>query len=336
MKKAIRLLTRYYYLWATPLLFAGCYTQLETVSDEGYGGGNRDDYGYTDTTTVADSNATTVNNYFYDDGYRSSRYRASFHYYYPHSPLWGVSVWYDPYYSDPWSPWDPWYYPGYWYPTLVYPTPYWHHYGGYHPYYWPRYAYWPNNRPGYAGTFEPGRRRGTGSTRGDDGNGRIRGGTVVAPMPVGGAVVSDRNRTRSVPGTAATSPSQERRRSRDQVPWWDRMKSTTQAPASRSRVSNRPRAVDDAAPSNEQRRGTAQPSKRTAHPQQQTRQGTASDKNSGNRNVGGNRRSRESSPAPRQETPRYSPPPRERSGSTGGNRGTGSNSSGGERSRRRD
>ncbi len=332
MKNAIRILMRHYYLWATPLLFAGCYTQLETVNDEGYGGGNRDDYAYTDTTTSTDSNATVINNYFYDDDYRAARYRASFSYYYPYSHHWGVSIWYDPYYNDPW-PWDPWYYPGYWYPTLVYPRPYWPHYGGYQPHYWPRYAYWPNNRPGYGGTFEPGRRRGTGSTRGDDGNGRVRGGGV-APLPVGGTVVSDRNRSRTVPEKVA--PAQERRRSRNQVPWWDRAKSNSQAPASRSRVTDRARTVDGPGRTNDQRRNNAQPAKRTARPQQQTKQGGTSDRNSGVRNGGGERRVRESSPAPRQEAPHYSPAPRERSRSTDGNRGAGSNNNGGERSRRRD
>lgn len=321
MMSANRKLSRFHYLWVTPLLFAGCYTQFETVSDEGYGGGNKDDYAYTDTTTSADSSVTTVNNYFYDDSYRAARYRASFNYYYPDSHLWGVSVWYDPYYVDPW-PWDPWYYPGYWYPTLVYPTPYWRHYGGYHSNYWPRYAYLPNNRPGYRGAFEPGRRRGTGSTRGDDGNGRTRGGTVSAPIPAGGAVVSDRGRTRPAAGKVTSSPASDRRRSRNQVPWWERAKANPQAPASRSRVTDRANG-----------RNAGQAARRTARPQQQAKQGGTYDKNSGNRNVG---RARGSSPSPRQETPRYSPPSRERSGNAGGNRGTGSNGNGGERGRRRD
>ena len=55
---------------AAGFFFAGCYTHMETMRDEGSGGGDGDDYAYTDSTNA--SNDTTGANYFSDDDYRES------------------------------------------------------------------------------------------------------------------------------------------------------------------------------------------------------------------------------------------------------------------------
>ena len=82
--------------------FAGCYTHMETMRDEGSGGRDGDDYAYIDSTNA--SNDTTGANYFSDDDYRESRYRASFDYYAPPAYIWGSNICYDPWYDDCWYP----------------------------------------------------------------------------------------------------------------------------------------------------------------------------------------------------------------------------------------
>ena len=84
-------------------LFAGCYTHVETMKDEDPGArGGGDDYAYTDSTSSA--NDTTGANYFSDDDYRESNYRASFDYYCPPAYIWGSNICYDPWYDECWYP----------------------------------------------------------------------------------------------------------------------------------------------------------------------------------------------------------------------------------------
>ena len=116
------------------------------------GGGGGDDYAYTDSTNTSDD--TTGANYFSDDDYRESNYRASFDYYCPPAYIWGSNICYDPWYDECW-----------------YPGPYWY---GYYPYWGWGFGYWPYYGGGYrgyyrggrGGDFFAGRTRTIGSTRG--------------------------------------------------------------------------------------------------------------------------------------------------------------------------
>ncbi len=333
------------YLLLAGFFFAGCYTQMESVGNEGSDrrNGDKDDYAYSDSTNNQDSGGAAVDNYFNDDGYRSMRYQTSFHYYYPSRHMWSTSIWFDPWYDDfCMYPWDPWYRPGLWYPTIAYPYPYWYPGWGYYPHYGPTYGYgnWRgNNYPLYGTTVEPGRRRTTGSTRGDDGNVRTRGG-VTAPttIPVASGTASERTRTRTVgvPDAAPATTDADRsarRRTRNDVPWWERTK--TQNPPERSRATERARAADDKARAVDRKRVEERAKNQNDKNKPQARQRDKREQTPQSKSVDRERRNREPSvrQAPRQETPRYSPPTREsgrsRSGNDGGNR-----SSGGERTRR--
>ena len=162
-------------LWSIVMLFptagfffAGCYTHMETVRDGGPGGGDGDYYAYTDSTNA--SNDTTGANYFSDDDYRESNYRASFDYYAPPAYIWGSNICYDPWYDDCWYPGSYWY--GYY--------PYWGFgYGyGYGSYYGGGYGY-----RGYrGGNYYAGRTRTIGTTRGGYG---LLGGRSPAGSPSG-------------------------------------------------------------------------------------------------------------------------------------------------------
>ena len=100
--KTIRSLYNFLMLFPVAGFFAGCYTHMETMRDGGSGGGDGDYYAYTDSTNAA--NDTTGANYFSDDDYRESNYRASFDYYTPPAYIWGSNICYDPWYDDCWYP----------------------------------------------------------------------------------------------------------------------------------------------------------------------------------------------------------------------------------------
>src|SRR5450830_1340792 len=119
--KTIRGFINLPHLLLAGFFFAGCYTQMESVGNEGSDrrSGDRDDYAYSDSTNDQDSGGTAVDNYFNDDDYRSMRYQTSFHYYCPSRHMWAASISFDPWYDDFYAnPWDPWYRPGLWYPTI--------------------------------------------------------------------------------------------------------------------------------------------------------------------------------------------------------------------------
>jgi hypothetical protein len=196
-------------------IFAGCYTRMETIKDDGSGGIDNGDYAYADSSGAA--NDTTGNNYFADDDYRSSQYRTAFDYY---SPSW---------YGDDDYPWDA---------TLMYPYPYWDedypYYGwgwgfgigygyGYGRYYNGGY------RGGHRGGIFAGRLRTIGSTRGGSG--------ARETIPTGDRVGS--SRTSAIPAVATSNTS--RMGSRQEIPWWQRAKATTGNSQARSGVAVRPR-----------------------------------------------------------------------------------------------
>lgn len=359
--KTIRGFVNLPHLLLAGFIFAGCYTQIESVGNEGSDrrNGERDDYAYSDSTNNQDSGGTAVDNYFNDDDYRSMRYRMSFHYYYPSRHLWTTSIWFDPWYDDFYAyPWDPWYRPGLWYPTIAYPYPYWYPGWGYYPHYGPMYGYgnWRgHNYPLYGSTIEPGRRRTTGSRRGDDAGLRVRGGAVApATNPADGAAPGSQGglRTRDIPGSVAPATTDadrsSRRRTRDQVPWWERARNSNQDTPSRSRAVERSRAGDDSQPVVSRPRKTdnaSSPATRKKVEQKTRKQdeqpsARQRDRRPQTQQAGDRARPKSESsykPATRQETPRYSSPPREsgrsRSSGTGGS-STGTSKGSGERGRR--
>ena len=224
-------------LFAAGLFFAGCYTQLQSMNDDEQASGDENTVSSSDTTDDSTSQA-----YFGDDGYRAWRFRTAFDYYSPSPYVWGASIAYDPWYDDYWSPWDPWYVSGYWYPTLVYPYPYWYpRYGGYHyfgGYYGGYYGGGYGRGGGFAhdGGFASGRRRLVGATRGDDGLYRQRGGVRgSSSLPVASGTTTDRARP-TAPPTASPAPATSRTRGRQEIPWWERMKSSTNVASARTRV----------------------------------------------------------------------------------------------------
>ncbi len=340
--KTIRGFINLPHLLLAGFFFAGCYTQMESVGNEGSDRRDRDDYAYSDSTNDQDSGGTAVDNYFNDDGYRSMRYRMSFGYYYPSRHMWAASISFDPWYDDFYAnPWDPWYRPGLWYPTIAYPYPYWYPEWGYYPHYGPTYGYgnWRgNNYPLYGATVEPGRRRTTGSTRGDDAGLRIRGGAIApATNPVAGSAIPGGLRTRVVPGsvTPATTDADRstRRRSREEVPWWQRARTSQDSP-DRIKTTDRSRVADHnistVARQKIEQKTTKQGDQRQAKQRdrrQQIPQARSADR-------ARQKPASSFSPRSRQETPRYSSPPREsgRSGSSGSS--TGASRGGGERGRR--
>ncbi|MGA9408243.1 MAG: hypothetical protein WBW71_14005 [Bacteroidota bacterium] len=211
--------------------FAGCYTRMETMSDEGSGAGDNGDYAYADSSGA--SNDTTGNNYFSDDDYRSSQYRSAFDYYYPPTYGWDTGI--DPGYGDYGYPWDA---------TLVYPYPYW--YGSYPYYGWGwgfgygygyGYGHYYNGgyRGGRGGPFYGGRLRTIGSTRGEGGFLSARGAAgVPGTIPAASRVAS--SRTSSVQDVVASNA---RTRSRQEIPWWERGKATSENSQARSGVVTR-------------------------------------------------------------------------------------------------
>lgn len=216
-------------------LFAGCYTRMETMSDEGSDATDNGDYAAADSSGA--SNDTTGNNYFSDDDYRSSQYRTAFDYYYPSS--YGI----DPWYSDYDYPWDA---------TLAYPYPYW---DGAYPYYgwgWGfglgygfGYGYGHYYNGGYhggrGGSFYAGRVRTIGSTRGGVGFLRARGGAVSAgTIPGARGAVSSRTTNPTAPQVTASNAA--RTRSREEIPWWQSAKATTANSSGRTGVAARTQA----------------------------------------------------------------------------------------------
>jgi len=343
--------------------FAGCYTQLESVGNEGSDrtNGDRDDYVYSDSTNDQDSGGTAVDNYFNNDDYRSMRYRMSFHYYYPSRHLWATSIWFDPWYDDFYAyPWDPWYRPGLWYPTIAYPYPYWYPGWGYYPHYGPTYGYgnWRgNNYPLYGATVEPGRRRTTGSTRGDDAGLRIRGGAVApSTIPADGAAPGNQGglRRRDIPGSVAPATTDAdrsaRRRSREEIPWWERARTSPQDSPDRIKTTGRSRVAEDNTSTGNRVRKTNNPSstvdrrkvEQKATKQDDQKEAKQRDRRQQTPQARSADRARQkpassASPRSRQETPRYSPPSREsgrsRSSGTGGS-SAGTSKGSGERGRR--
>ncbi len=201
-------------------IFAGCYTQLETIKGEGSGGSDNGDYAMADTSGAA--NDTTGNNYFGDDDYRSSQYRAAFDYYSPSWDGWGDGI--DPWYGDYDYPWDA---------MLMYPYSDWD--GGYPYYGWDLgfgigYGYGRYHNGGYRGGLGGGLRM-IGSTRGAFG-GR---GTISANNRIGSF------RPSGTSDVAALKVS--RIHSRQELPWWQRVKTTTENSQARSRVAERPRSA---------------------------------------------------------------------------------------------
>ncbi len=349
--KTIRGFINLPHLLLAGFFFAGCYTQMESVGNEGSDRRERDEYAYSDSTNDQDSGGTAVDNYFNDDGYRSMRYRMSFGYYYPSRHMWAASIGFDPWYDDFYAdPWDPWYRPGLWYPTMAYPYPYWYPGYGYYPHYGPGYGYgnWRgHNYPLYGSTVGPGRRRTTGSTRGDDAGSRIRGGAVAPGIyPATGSASPGGLRTRVAPGSAtpATTDADRstRRRSREEVPWWQRAKTSPQDSPDRIKTTDRSRIADDNKSTSNRMRKTDDPSSSVARQkvdQKTTNQAKLRDRRQQTQQARSANRARQKpassfSPRSRQETPRVSSPPREsgRSGSSGSS--TGASRGGGERGRR--
>ncbi len=346
--KTIRGFINLPHLLLAGFFFAGCYTQMESVGNEGSDrrNGDRDDYAYSDSTNDQDSGGTAVDNYFNDDGYRSMRYRMSFGYYYPSRHMWAASIGFDPWYDDFYAdPWDPWYRPGLWYPTIAYPYPYWYPGRGYYSHYGPRYGYgnWRgHNYPLYGSTVEPGRRRTTGSTRGDDAGLRVRGG-AVAPIanPGAGSASPGGLRTRAVPGsvtpTTRDADRSIRRRSREEVPWWERARTSSQDSPDRIKTTDRSRVADQNVSTVTRQRVEQKTTKQ--NDQKQARQRDRRQQTPQARSADRARQKPASSISPRsrQETPRYSSPPREsgrsRSSGTGGG-STGASKGGGERGRK--
>ena len=288
---------------AAGFFFAGCYTHMESMSEgSSVGRDSGDDYVYNDSTNS--SNDSTGANYFSDDDYRESNYRASFDYYCPPAYIWGSNICYDPWYDQCW-----------------YPGPYW---TGYSPYWGWGYGYWPYygggfGYRGYRGEhgrgYFAGRTRTIGSTRGGIGYfvGRGAAGSRGG-VPYAGGTVSSRARTSTVPvaGTAVASQT----RSRQEVPWWQRAKASTVTSGNRNRVADQTQSAS-------QRRNTNNPvrnatSVRQSYQQRGRMQPTR---------VAGSQ-GRQSG---RQGTPHYSSPQRSGGRSSGGGWSGGGRSSGGSR-----
>ncbi|MDA0986561.1 MAG: hypothetical protein O3A55_03050 [Bacteroidetes bacterium] len=234
-----------FYLITAILFFEGCYTQLATIDeDERPRRRSRERINYyTESDSIIDneSKTTIINNYNYfeDDDFRRSRFRASFYFYSPHRQY----GWYDPfYYNNPWHyswqhDWyngfdDPWYYyrPGFY---VVYPYPYWYqpnYYGGYNsPYYNPYYgSNWSYN----SGDNLENRRRGGGSggsSRGDDENFRrreidnsgnnISTGSYAPPIPTASTRIRDDENVKTKP------PVREK-----EMPWWKKIEELNPPP----------------------------------------------------------------------------------------------------------
>lgn len=279
--------------------FAGCYTHMETMSDRDSGSRDGDDYAYTDSTSA--SNDTTGANYFSDDDYRESQYRTSFDYYCPPAYMWGTNICYDPWYDNCWYPGSYWdgYYP-YW--GWGYGYGYGSYYGG-------------GYRGGHRGNFFGGRLRTAGNTRGGDGflRGRAAAGSPGA-IPFANRGVSSGTRTQAAPVAAATTTS----RSRQEVSWWQRAKSSTENSQNQSRVATRTQSTVRNASVANQRRNTDNPVRSGASARQgYQHRGRMQPARAGNAGS-------QSRQAVRQASPRSSP-----QGSSGRSGGSGGGRSGG-------
>ena len=214
------------------LFFAGCYTQLQSMSDDD-NRADEPDSSYAQAVDTAGGGSAAD---FADDNYREWRYRTAFTYYSPSPYGWGVAYTYDPWYDDCWYPYSPWYGYGYWYPTLVYPYPYWYpHYWNHDYFYAGYYGGWGHGSGGYHGGFVGGRERFVGNTRGTDGLYRPRGVAGGGSIPVASSEGTGRSRPSS-PTTAAPAPPATRSRASQEVPWWERMNSSSAANSGRGRL----------------------------------------------------------------------------------------------------
>lgn len=304
--KTIRVISNLTCFLAAGFFAAGCYTQLESTNNEDSGSGDNSDTTYSDAANS--SGGSDADNYFNDDGYRSWRYRMAFHYYSPSPYVWGTEFAYDPWYDDNWGG----YYPGLWYPTLVYPYPYWYPgYGRYPHYgYGGGYGYWSTGNRGYGGSVMPGRRRTTGSTRGNDVGMRTRG-TTGAPSTLPAATSTGTERTRVLPGTEAVrTPEVSKPRVRQDVPWWERARNSSQGSSDESRAVDRTRKSNAAVPNVDRKRGLAGNQAKQGGAQQNARR-----RNSGSTTRSGGRQqgvhSQPSRQPSQQGAPHYSPPSRD-------------------------
>ena len=222
-------------LFVSGLIFAGCYTQLQSMNGDDADGSNDDpDSSYAQAVDTADGGQ--AGNYFADDDYRAWRYRMAFDYYTPSPYGWGASYGYDPWYDDNWYPYYSWYDAGFWYPTLVYPYPYWYPHHGYHNYFYAGYyGGWNRWGGGYHGGFASGRQRFVGNSRGTDALYRPRGSAGAGPSSVASGEATGRSRP-STPTEAAPAPARSRSRASQEVPWWERMNNSSAATSARSRV----------------------------------------------------------------------------------------------------
>ncbi len=220
-------------LFLFPILFlTGCYTQFvisDKDEDEYYTEQNKnetEDEEQSDTISKSDGN-TIINNYFYDDDYRYSRYRSSFRYYHPrryhHWSDWYFDFgWYsdyrynyNPYYGGYYGWYDPWW-DNYYYPR---------HYNPYYSYYDP--YYWWRAPQGGGGNISNAvfRTRNDGVTRGDD---KIRtrdnsGGNNSPAIGTGtGTIIG----TTPNAGSGSTGGSGYRER----TPWWEKNKEEPSTP----------------------------------------------------------------------------------------------------------
>lgn len=224
-------------LLASVLVFSGCYTELATREYE-------EPYYATDSDTSYAGEEITVNNHYYlDDDYRRSRFRLSFHYYYPTYHSSWIGSYYSSYYNDHyWGLYRPWWwyhhYPVY---VILYPTPWWPPvYDPWYPYpYYPPIAYYPTyypyptypNTPG-GGT---GRIRDTGPTR-DNTNPDERSRPVVGGGTVPGTEVATGGRIREPLPEAVTV----KERPANDIPWWERQKEERKRTENNDRAAGRP------------------------------------------------------------------------------------------------
>jgi hypothetical protein len=327
------------YTWYLPLLalalllLPGCYTQVATYGEE-ESDPSEEPADYSETDSIGGT--TIVNNYFYDDSYRWSRYRIAFQYYHP-SIYWYGSFWYDPWFDNPWYWHYPWWYDPYY--TVIYPRPYWYPPYGYYGWYdYYPYGYYQDAPLWTGGAEKQGPRRPGGSTRGlpdESPGGRGPIGSTTPPIAVPAAPAThlpatvDRDeqesRTPNVSTGSATPATREpatidkdptttnngTRQKRDNTPWWQRLQhdgkkaaGTESTPGTgQTPKTGKDQTVDR--PTNTPVGGNAP----TSSPKQKerTRRPAAVDQSSPPRD-------HESTPTvskPKSETPRSSPPPQQ-------------------------
>lgn len=252
------------------ILMEGCYTQLATYEEDQTprrrSKPRANYYTETDTSYNSDSKTTIINNYNYfeDDDFRRSRYRASFHFYNPH---WNYG-WYDPFYyqyswHNDWDYWfnDPWGYNRHQGMYVGYPYPYWYqpnYFGYYSPYNYYPYYY---GSGGYSSNDDLESRRrggGSGNSRGDDNSFRDRPadipGTSVAtsvnaPAPPTGTRTRDEGNKN--PNDIPTGRERE-------LPWWKKVEEMNMPTSGRVREKEKINIDDD----NSGNRGKVEDSKK--------------------------------------------------------------------------